>query len=59
MRTEGIPRMIIEEVIEFLRKIPPFQFFDEASLKNITSGISMDFFPKGSTIQYQGGPASE
>lgn len=51
--------MIIEEVIEFLRKIPPFQFFDEASLKNITSNISMDFFPKGSTIQYQGGPASE
>ncbi|HZV47125.1 MAG TPA: DUF294 nucleotidyltransferase-like domain-containing protein [Thermodesulfovibrionales bacterium] len=51
--------MIIEEVIEFLRKIPPFQFFDEASLKNITSGISMDFYPKGATIQYQGGPASE
>ncbi|KPK43558.1 MAG: hypothetical protein AMK74_06695 [Nitrospira bacterium SM23_35] len=52
-------RMIIEEVIDFLKKIPPFQFFDEASLKNITSEISMDFYPKGTTIQYQGGPASE
>ena len=51
--------MIIEEVIDFLKKIPPFQFFDEASLKNITSEISMDFYPKGTTIQYQGGPASE
>lgn len=51
--------MIIEEVLEFLRKIPPFQFFDEASLKNIASGIYMEFYPKGTTIQYQGGPASE
>ncbi len=51
--------MISEEVTEFLKKIPPFQFFDEASLSNVTSNISMDFYPKGSTIQYQGGPASE
>lgn len=51
--------MLIEEVIEFLRKIPPFQFLDDPTLKNITSGISMEFYPKGSVIQYQGGPAPE
>ncbi|MFZ5907774.1 MAG: DUF294 nucleotidyltransferase-like domain-containing protein [Nitrospirota bacterium] len=51
--------MIIEEVIEFLRKIPPFQFLDDTTLMNITSDISMEFYPKGTTIAYQGGPAPE
>ncbi len=49
--------MIIEEVIEFLRKIPPFQFLDELTLKNLIGDLSMEFYPKGSIIQYQGGPA--
>jgi CBS domain-containing protein len=48
--------MLIEEVIEFLRKIPPFQFLDDTTLKNITSDLSMEFYPKGTTIQYQDGP---
>ncbi|TAL23024.1 MAG: cyclic nucleotide-binding/CBS domain-containing protein [Nitrospirae bacterium] len=51
--------MIIEEVIEFLKKTPPFQFLDEASLRIISSGISMEFYPKGTTILYQDGPASD
>jgi CBS domain-containing protein len=49
--------MIIEEVIEFLRNIPPFQFLDETTLKNLTGDLSMEFYPKGTVIQYQGGPA--
>lgn len=49
--------MIIEEVIEFLRKIPPFQFLDEPTLKNLTGDISMEFYPKGAVVQFQGGPA--
>jgi hypothetical protein len=28
--------MLIEKAIEFLRKVPPFQFLEEATLKNIT-----------------------
>jgi CBS domain-containing protein len=51
--------MIIEDVMEFLRKIPPFQFLDDITLKDILSGVSMEFYPKGTTIQYQGGPVSE
>ena len=39
--------MLIEEVIEFLRKVPPFQFLDDATLKDITSGVTMEFYPKG------------
>jgi hypothetical protein len=35
--------MLIEEVIEFFRKVPPFQFLDEPTLKSITSGISLEF----------------
>ena len=50
---------IIEEVIEFLHKVPPFQFLDEETLRSITKNVSMEFYPKGTTILYQGGPASE
>lgn len=49
--------MLIEDVIEFLKKIPPFQFLDDTTLKNITRGVSMEFYPKGTVIQSQGGPA--
>ncbi|MDQ7787742.1 MAG: DUF294 nucleotidyltransferase-like domain-containing protein [Thermodesulfovibrionales bacterium] len=49
--------MIIEDVIDFLRKVPPFQFLDDSTLKDITGSISMEFYPKGTFIQTQGGPA--
>jgi CBS domain-containing protein len=49
--------MLIEEVIEFLQKVPPFQFLDASALKDITSGVTMEFYPKGTFLQYQGGPA--
>ena len=51
--------MIIADLMEFLRKIPPFQFLDDITLKDILNGVSMEFYPKGTTIQYQGGPVSE
>jgi hypothetical protein len=37
--------MLIEEVTEFLRKIPPFQFPDEATLKNITCSVQVPVLP--------------
>jgi CBS domain-containing protein len=49
--------MIIEDVIDFLRKVPPFQFLDDSTLKDITGSISMEFYPKGTFIQTQGGSA--
>ena len=51
--------MIIEDVIDFLRKVPPFQFLDDSTLKEIISDASMEFYPKGTFIQYQGGAAPD
>jgi CBS domain-containing protein len=51
--------MIIEDVIDFMRKVPPFQFLEDSALRDITAKISMEFYPKGTMIQYQGGPAPE
>jgi CBS domain-containing protein len=51
--------MIIDEVIEFLSSVPPFQFLDEAALRGIAQNISMDFYPKGVVILKQNDPASE
>jgi len=49
----------IDDVIEFLRGVPPFQELDDATLGNIAKGVSMEFYPKGSTILNQEGPASQ
>ncbi|MCE5195065.1 MAG: DUF294 nucleotidyltransferase-like domain-containing protein [Nitrospiraceae bacterium] len=51
--------MILEEVVEFLKKVPPFQFLEDTELKKIAAGVSMEYYPSGSTILYQEGPASE
>jgi CBS domain-containing protein len=51
--------MILEEFIEFLKKVPPFQFLDEGTLKNIAGNVSMEFHPQGTTILSQGGPAPD
>lgn len=51
--------MLIDDIIDFMKKVPPFQFLDDDALRNITADISMEFYPKGITIHYQGGPAPE
>ena len=51
--------MIVEDVLQFLKNVPPFQFLDDSTIQNVVSGISMEFYPKGSTILHQDGPPSE
>ncbi|MDA8241285.1 MAG: DUF294 nucleotidyltransferase-like domain-containing protein [Nitrospiraceae bacterium] len=51
--------LITEDVIEFLKNVPPFQFLEEKTLQAIAGGLSMEFYPKGSTILHQDGPPSE
>lgn len=51
--------MTNEDVVEFLRDVPPFQDIDDATLRNIARAVSMEFYPRGSTILHQEGPASE
>ena len=51
--------MILEDVINFLKNIPPFQFLEEKTLKDIAKNISMEFYPKDTIILRQDGPPSE
>ncbi|RJQ42995.1 MAG: cyclic nucleotide-binding/CBS domain-containing protein [Nitrospiraceae bacterium] len=51
--------MILEEVIDFLRKNPPFQFLDDVMLKNVANSLSMEFYPKDTVILRQDGPPSD
>ncbi len=51
--------MITEDIIEFLKGVPPFQFLDEGALRVVVSGLSMEYYPKGSLILHQEGPPSE
>ncbi|HWR71739.1 MAG TPA: DUF294 nucleotidyltransferase-like domain-containing protein [Nitrospirota bacterium] len=51
--------MMIEEVITFLKSVPPFQFLSEADLKSVAAGISMEFYPKDTLILKQNGLASD
>jgi CBS domain-containing protein len=51
--------MVIEEVINFLKKEPPFQFLDENTLKSVAGSVSMEFYPRDTVILRQNGPASE
>ncbi len=50
--------MFFEDVVNFLKKTPPFQFLDEAVVKDIARGISMEFYPRNTLILRQDGPAS-
>lgn len=51
--------MIIEDVLGFLKGIPPFQFLEETALRKTAAGMSMDFYPKGTVILRQNGPPSD
>jgi len=51
--------MVIEEVITFLKKVPPFQFLDEEVLNTIASRVSIEFYPKDTLILKQEGVPSE
>jgi CBS domain-containing protein len=51
--------MILEEVTNFLKKEPPFQFLDESALKSVANSLSMEFYPKDTVILKQDGPPSD
>jgi CBS domain-containing protein len=50
---------MFEDTVEFLKSVPPFQDLDEETLRSMTNGMTIEFYPKGSTILYQEGPASD
>ena len=51
--------MILDEVLQFLKSHPPFQFLDERALKEISKGMSQEFYPKDKVILKQDGPPSD
>jgi CBS domain-containing protein len=51
--------MIVEDIIDFLKKVPPFQFLDNFTLRDIATSLSMEFYPKGAVILQQGGQPSD
>jgi len=51
--------VILEDVVAFLRKVPPFQFLDDANLHSVARNISLDFYPKDMVILKQDGPPSD
>jgi CBS domain-containing protein len=51
--------MIDEELQNFLKKVPPFQFLEENILNNIKANLSTEFYPRNTIILKQEGKPSE
>ncbi|MFA5354616.1 MAG: cyclic nucleotide-binding domain-containing protein, partial [Thermodesulfovibrionales bacterium] len=51
--------MILEDVISFLKRVPPFQFLEEPVLAELAGSISLEFYPSDTLILRQDGPPSE
>lgn len=50
---------IIEDVIEFLKRVPPFEFLSYEVINSVTVKTSMEYYPRGTHILLQDGPPSE
>ena len=51
--------MLLEDVISFLKKVPPFQDLKDRDLQAVVRNLSMEFYPKDSVIMQQNGPPSD
>jgi CBS domain-containing protein len=49
----------IQEVVQFLRKVPPFQFLDDQPLGEVARAVTLEYYPTGALILEQNGPPSE
>jgi CBS domain-containing protein len=51
--------MVPEDVIAFLKNIPPFQFLNESDLRTVAASLTMEFYPKDTVILRQDDPVSD
>jgi CBS domain-containing protein len=51
--------VILEDVVAFLKKVPPFQFLDDANLQAVARNLSLEFYPKDTIILKQDGLPSD
>lgn len=49
---------LMDEVKDFFRRVPPFQFLDEKTLSAVARSAYQEFYPKGTHILTEGGPPS-
>ncbi len=50
---------IIEDVIDFLKSVPPFEFLSDEVINSVTVKTSLEYYPKGTYILLQDGAPSE
>lgn len=46
-----------DEIIAFLSQVPPFHLVDTANLARMTGNISLEYYPRGTRVLHQEGPA--
>ena len=51
--------VVTVRVVEFLRKVPPFQFLAETELQELANEIALEYFPKDTAILSEGSKPSE
>ncbi len=51
--------MILEDVVAFLKRVPPFQFLDDADVQAVARNLSLEFYPKDRVVLRQDGPPSD
>ncbi len=51
--------IILEDVVTFLKKVPPFQFLDTADLQTVAGNLTMEFYPRDTVILKQDAPPSD
>ena len=51
--------LLLEDVIVFLKKVPPFQFLDDEKLQTVARNLSLEFYPKDMVILKQDEPPSD
>lgn len=47
------------DVLDFLKKSPPFQFLDAGLLERTAADLALEFYPKGTVVLRQNGPPSD
>jgi CBS domain-containing protein len=51
--------MLMEDVVAFLKRVPPFQFLDDDDLQAVARNLSMEFYPRDMVVLKQDGPPSD
>jgi CBS domain-containing protein len=54
-----MPSAIAEDIIAFLKNVPPFQFLNDEELKAVADNMTMEFYPRDAVILRQDDPASD